>query len=333
MKNVELLDTYLNDTARLLNEYDNILKKRNSIGFLDAQSIDSLFRIMHTIKASSYILELEELVLVAHSVENILDYIRKFGNSCMPHSTVIELMFKTEYYFRSKLKSVVNKTPDDDHSDFQKELSSLMKLIPAQNIKPFYDPNKLIPFKRMFELMDRTIQDMCSKLGKKARLETSGEELLARHEIIDNLTVPVLHLIRNAMDHGIETPEERMQNGKPEVGVISITVGMQEDVLFVTVANDGKKLDFERILDICEVKGILQKPREEYSNKEIANFILMKGFSTKGEVTEFSGRGVGFDIVKSSVHNMGGTIFINDSMSCGLSIIIAIPENKELYES
>lgn len=330
MKDVELFNTYITDTTTLLNEYDNILKKRNSLAFLDVNSLNELYRIMHTIKASSSTIELNELVLVAHNVENILDYLSKFGNSCLPHSTVIDLLFKTEYYFRSKLKSVIHNTPDDDHTEFENELSKFIKLIPQNSITPINDPNKLIPFTRMFELMERTVSDMSKKLAKKVKLVTSGESVKARREIIDSITIPVLHLIRNAMDHGIETPDERIACGKPKYGVISITAGTQEDVLFVTVANDGKHLDFDFIADFAQRKRLLKKPVEEYTRKELSDFILVRGFSTKEDVSEFSGRGVGLDIVKTSIYDMGGTIFINDTDS-GLSITLAIPDNKEIY--
>lgn len=330
MDKLDLLSTYTSDTSTLLNQYDSILKKRNSIGFLDHESLEELFRIMHSIKASSGMLELDELVKVAHSVENILDYLRKFGNSCMSHSTIIELLFKTEYYFRSRLKNVLNKTPKDDFSEFKTELDEFVNRIPAQNRTPLYDPNKKIEFERMFDMMERTINNMANKLDKKVILETSGEHTQARREIIDGFTIPVLHLIRNAMDHGIESPKERLELGKPECGVISITVGEQEDVIFVTVANDGRNLDINRILELADHKRLLKKPKEDYSQKEIANFILVRGFTTKGNITEYSGRGIGLSIVKSCIQNMGGTLFINQT-DYGLSVTLAVPEDKEKY--
>lgn len=326
MQNTDFLKAYLDDTTSLINEYDQLLKKRNSIGCLDMQSVDALFRIMHTIKASSSMLEIDRIVAVSQDVENILSYLKKYGNGCLPHAKVLDLLFKTEYFLRSQLRNVKYQITDDNDRSFEKELSIFMKSnIPDENVPKVYNPNKTLQIKKLFDIMEIAIKDMSKKLDKKVSFASSGEDLVATREIIDGLTVPVLHLVRNAMDHGIETQQERIEKGKPEQGVITLTAGCEDGVFFVSVSNDGRGLDLDNILDQAESKNMLKKPREEYTPQEIANFILRRGFSTKGDVTEYSGRGIGMDIVKSSVQKMGGAVLISGVESEGLSVTLAIP--------
>ncbi|MEG2015665.1 MAG: ATP-binding protein [Oscillospiraceae bacterium] len=329
MQQAELLKAYLNDANSLINEYDQLLKKRNSIGSIDTQSVDALFRIMHTIKASSSILKIERIVAVSQDVENILAYLKKYGNGCLPHAKVLDLLFKTEYFLRSQLRNVKFQISDDTDRSFEKELTLFMRNIPVDSVQAPYDPNKTVYIKKLFDIAEATIKEMSTKLNKKVVFASSGENLMATRKILDGLTVPVLHLVRNAMDHGIENPQERLSKGKPESGVITLTAGCEEDVFFVTVSNDGRRIDCENILDRAEAKNILKKPREEYSSEDAANFILMRGFSTKDEVTEYSGRGIGMDIVKSSVEKLGGAILISGVDSEGLSITLAIPNTGE----
>ena len=185
---------------------------------------------------------------------------------------------------------------------------------------------RMVPLAGVFQKMNRIVRDMRKKLGKEVDFVIEGEETEVDKSIVDSLQDPLMHLVRNCMDHGIEEDvQDRINAGKPEKGTLKLIAQNASGEVIITVSDDGKGIDPEKVMAKAKRQGLLTKPESEYTEKEIQNMILLPGFSTNEQATEFSGRGVGMDVVKANVEKCGGTIVIDSKKGVGTSFIIKIP--------
>ncbi len=184
---------------------------------------------------------------------------------------------------------------------------------------------RMVPVANTFHKMTRIVRDMSKKLDKEAELTIAGEDTEVDKNIIDNLSDPLMHLIRNAMDHGIETREQRIAAGKPECGRVALeAVNTGGDVL-ITIRDDGRGLNKDKIIIKARENGLLTKSESELTDRDIYGLVLLPGFSTKEAVTEFSGRGVGMDVVKRNIEKVGGTVTLDSVEGHGTTVTIKIP--------
>ena len=322
----ELYKAYVEDTTALMNETDRILKRRNSIGSLDSDSVDALFRIFHTIKASAAVIEDTKAVDIAYKVENIMSYLRKHGADSLPAAKVFSVLFDTEYFFRSNLGSFAAEHHLNDDSEFNDTLSSLVDEIDFSENSP---TEAMVAFEELRPVLENVVSDMCKEFGKEAVLEFHGKELLLERSFFSRLSGPLTQIVRNAVDHGIETPDERERLGKPREGHITVNYGLENGVLFITVFNDGEKLHLKQILRKADELHILKKPRDQYKPDEIAALIMERGFTTTQHVGKWSGRGVGMDIIKSTVKDLGGKVMVSSGETSGFSMTLSFPVDEK----
>ena len=185
---------------------------------------------------------------------------------------------------------------------------------------------RMVPLSGVFQKMNRIVRDMRKKLGKDVEFVMEGEDTEVDKSIVDSLQDPLMHLVRNCMDHGIEeNVNDRTALGKPAKGTLKLTAQNSSGEVIITVSDDGAGIDPEKVLAKARRSGVLTKPESEYTVKEIQNLILLPGFSTNEQVTEFSGRGVGMDVVKSNVEKCNGTIVVDSKKGAGTTFIIKIP--------
>ena len=185
---------------------------------------------------------------------------------------------------------------------------------------------RMVPLTGPFQKMNRIVRDMKVKLNKDVELVIEGDTTEVDKSIVDNLNDPLMHLVRNAVDHGIEnTTEERVANGKPAKGTVKLSAMSSSGEVVITISDDGQGIDTEKVISKAERNGLLTKPISEYTEREIQNMILLPGFSTNDVVTEYSGRGVGMDVVKSNLSKMGGSLTVESKKGEGTSFIIKIP--------
>ena len=164
---------------------------------------------------------------------------------------------------------------------------------------------RMVPLSGVFNKMRRVVRDMKVKLNKDVNLVFEGGETEVDKGVIDNLNDPLMHMVRNSMDHGIEDdPQKRIKLGKPEKGTVTLSAYNASGEVIIVVADDGAGIDSERVLEKAKKNGLLTKPESEYTNKEIFNMIMQPGFSTNEQVTEFSGRGVGMDVVRKNIEKI-----------------------------
>ena len=166
---------------------------------------------------------------------------------------------------------------------------------------------------------------MCKKLNKQARLTLVGEETEIDKTIVDSIGDPIMHIVRNSMDHGIEEDvQDRIRAGKDPVGEITLSARQTGSEVIIEIRDDGQGVNDEAVLRKA-VKNGLASPDVEYSHREILNFLMSPGFSTNTEVTEFSGRGVGMDVVKQNVEAVGGTVSLTSELGKGMTTTLKIP--------
>ena len=182
---------------------------------------------------------------------------------------------------------------------------------------------RMIPMSVVFNRFPRMLRDLAAKLGKKVDLITHGESTELDKGLIEKITDPLTHLIRNSADHGIETPEERRAKGKTEHGTITLSASHQGGSILIEVRDDGKGLSREKLLSKAREKG-MEAP-DSLTDAEVWNLILAPGFSTAEAVTDVSGRGVGMDVVKKNILSLGGTIEIDSAEGYGMRVSVRLP--------
>lgn len=184
---------------------------------------------------------------------------------------------------------------------------------------------RMVPLAATFCKMNRIVRDMVRRLNKQAELEIIGEDTEVDKNIIENIADPLMHLIRNAMDHGIESAQERLARGKPEAGSIRLEAKSAGGDVWIIIQDDGRGLDKEKILKKALERGLVKNEDTSLADSQIYSFILQPGFSTSDTVTEFSGRGVGMDVVAKNIEKIGGTIHVDSTEGKGTAISIRIP--------
>ncbi len=185
---------------------------------------------------------------------------------------------------------------------------------------------RMVKIGKVFNRFPRVIRDLSKDAKKKVKLEISGEETELDKTIVEEIYDPLVHLIRNAIDHGIETPQDRKKAGKDETGTINLSAEQEGNNILIKIEDDGKGLDIDLIAQKAVDKNLIPKEKvKELSKQDIYNLIFLPGFSTAEKVTNISGRGVGMDVVKTNVNKLRGMINIDSNPGVGTSFIIKLP--------
>lgn len=183
---------------------------------------------------------------------------------------------------------------------------------------------RMVPIGTVFSRFPRLVRDLSRKTGKEIELVIKGEDTELDKTVVEVIGDPLMHLIRNSVDHGVEHPQERLAAGKPEVGQITLDAYHDGNHIAILVSDDGAGLDLPRIRQKGIERGLISA-QEEFSEREIANLIFLPGFSTADKVTDISGRGVGMDVVKKALNNLGGVIDIDTRRGYGTTFTIRLP--------
>lgn len=183
---------------------------------------------------------------------------------------------------------------------------------------------RMVPIGTVFSRFPRLVRDLARKTNKEMELVLRGEDTELDKTVVEVIGDPLMHLIRNSVDHGIESPEERRAAGKPEMGTITLDAYHEGNHIAILISDDGKGLDLNRIYEKALSRGLVTE-REGLSDRDIANLIFLPGFSTAEKVTDISGRGVGMDVVKKALNNLGGMIDITTRPGQGTTFTIRLP--------
>lgn len=185
---------------------------------------------------------------------------------------------------------------------------------------------RMQPVARLFQRFPRIVRDLARQLGKEVALQLEGEDTNLDRSLVESLADPLVHLVRNALDHGLELPAQRLDAGKPRAGVLRLAAAQEGERIVISIADDGRGMDAEVLRRKAVEKGLLARERAAaLSTEECHELIFLPGFSTASQVSDISGRGVGMDVVKTRLAELGGAIALHSRLGIGTTIRLALP--------
>lgn len=229
-------------------------------------------------------------------------------------------------------ETTVTKNPDlegHEFENFQKAALNLNRITRA--LQDITMAVRMVPIASTFRKMVRLVRDVSTKQKKRVELMISGEETEVDKTVVETIADPLVHLVRNSIDHGLEGPEERMGVSKEPVGKVWLDAKHQGGEVWITIRDDGRGLNPERILKKAIEKGIAD-PVQRYSEREIFEFIFAPGFSTAPQITEISGRGVGMDVVRRNIEAVNGRVDVTSELGAGATFTLRIPLTLAIIE-
>lgn len=230
---------------------------------------------------------------------------------------------------RSRL---LEKASTRDDSELQ-EISALIDKL-TSDIQSKVLGIRMIPLDVVMSRFPRMVRDISKNEGKEVELLVEGGSIELDRTVVDRITEPMMHLLRNCVDHGIETTDERVHAGKKTKGLIRIVASKQQDHVLIEVSDDGKGIDYDLIRKVAVKKGMMsQGQADAASGRELLDLLFNPGFSTKSQVTEVSGRGVGLDVVKRAVEELGGSVMVTSSKGAGTTFSLWLPFTLAIIEA
>ncbi len=229
---------------------------------------------------------------------------------------------------RNRLLRIFQKLYDEYQSKTVDELETVISSLDriVGDLQLAVMKTRMQPVKRLFQKFPRVVRDLARMLGKEVELVLEGEDAEMDKTVLEKLEEPLIHLIRNAVDHGIEPPDEREKAGKPRKGTVKLSAYYHGDRIFIEVADDGRGIDIEKVKQKALERGIISPDRaEKMTEKDVLFLIFHPGFSTKEQTSEVSGRGVGMDVVMNTVSAFRGTIDIETEKGKGTRIVLSFP--------
>lgn len=396
------LEDYLNDAREGFQEINSALldlEKDHS----QTERLDEVFRVLHTLKSSSTMLEFSGISELAHLAEDLLDRLRK--NEVSLTQDVIDILFEVvdtletmvseraegtaeEVNSREVAKKlevlIAEDTPQAEgttsgnkqgslaaiervrtvrvHVDLLDSLFNLVgELIITKNridniisgveakalkstlssmgrmineLQEDVSAARLVPVDEIFRKFPRMVRDMAREQGKEIELILEGREIELDKAILDAMSEPLIHLLRNSVDHGIEPPEDREVQGKPRLGTIKLIAQRAENHILIHVEDDGAGIDIPRMKQVAVSKGFVEPDQVgSLADKEVLNLLFSPGFSSAGQVTGLSGRGVGLDVVRTSTRALGGTVKVSSQAEAGTRFTLQLPLSTAILQT
>jgi two-component system chemotaxis sensor kinase CheA len=207
-------------------------------------------------------------------------------------------------------------------SELQKKVNHATKIL--RELQDTSLTLRMVPLKATFHKMNRLVRDLSRKAGKQVKFETSGEDTEIDRNMVDVINEPLIHMLRNSLDHGIEEPDERTKAGKEATAHISLSASQEGGKVVIEIKDDGRGINKDKILKKAIEKGLVD-PEKKLSEKEIYNLIFLPGFSSAEKVTDLSGRGVGMDVVRRSIEQLQGKVDVESELGEGTTITIELP--------
>jgi two-component system chemotaxis sensor kinase CheA len=193
---------------------------------------------------------------------------------------------------------------------------------------------RMIPVEKVFKKFPRIVRNLSRDLGKDVNLEIVGEETELDRSVVDEIGDPLIHLIRNALDHGLETPDERLASGKNRTGTVVLSATHEGNQIIISIKDDGRGIDTDKLSRKSLEKGLVTEEQlAAMSQKEILDLIFLPGFSTKEKATDLSGRGVGMDVVKTNIKKLNGLIEVKTELGKGSEFILKLPLTLAIIQS
>ncbi|QUG72821.1 chemotaxis protein CheA [Borreliella afzelii] len=334
----------LKENNEVLSKVNKSIKKNNPISVnlirIDSKKIDYILNLVSeaVISKSSYNQINSEMITLFYNFNYFYDYQESFQRNFLIDLKIIfkDAGLTLEDEIESHINSLMNFKMEKSLNDISELRNSFFRLL--QNFKMTSGrlsriitdlhesvlKTRMLPISNIFSRFTRVVRDLSKKLNKLVNLEMEGEETELDKSVIDDLVDPLMHCVRNSMDHGLETAEERVKKGKNKVGTIILRAKNEGNVISIEIEDDGIGIDPKIIRRKLIEKGTI-KEDAIYSDFELINLIFAPGFSTAVQVTDLSGRGVGLDVVKKSIEKLNGTILVESEIGIGTIFRIKLP--------
>jgi two-component system, chemotaxis family, sensor kinase CheA len=193
---------------------------------------------------------------------------------------------------------------------------------------------RMVPVETVFNRFPRMVRDLAKELNKKVEFVITGAETELDRTVVDEIGDPLVHLLRNSLDHGLEMPEIRLENGKPEVGTVELKAYQSGNHVFIEVTDDGKGIDRQAIVKKAVERGLVTSARAEtLTDEEVYQFMFQSGFSTAEKISDVSGRGVGLDVVKNKIESLGGRVTVKSERGKGTRFIVQLPLTLSIIQA
>lgn len=321
----------------------NLSRVENQV--LTPATINAIFRDVHTIKGSAQLFGFTQLGQLAHALETCLCAVRQ-GDIKLDHIRLNILLDCVEDMGKILAHIQVNHAENCHKNALAEMLPRLEKAFFAEHAPKVSGASEVSQSRKQLfvaysgELMktyrqsigtvtskfQSAARDFAKELGKQIELHLEGDEMELDEKVAQAVNDPLMHIVRNAIDHGIETPDERQKLGKPEIGRITIRTYQEGDQLIIEIRDDGRGLNPEKIIaKALKDKSITHASLARMTQREILHLIFLPGFSTVEKVTNVSGRGVGMDVVKTNIERIGGAVEIASQVSKGSTLWLKIP--------
>jgi two-component system, chemotaxis family, sensor kinase CheA len=379
----------------------------------DSEAIQSIFRVVHTMKGNASLLEIEGLLAFTHTAEDLLDHLRDGKLSVTPEIITLllnlvdtlrqmvaaaglgkdetgpgakNILARISHYLNADAKAVKKQDAAKDNQgrladaeiasevthkttrtlrvgvekldrllDLAGELTiargRIAQMLEAKgkiNVEELRDAHsfsdalhyelqdtilkaRMVPIGPLFHQYNRTVRDMAKSLGKMAQLRIEGEDIEVDTSVVEYLKDPLLHMIRNALDHGIEPAAKRKKSGKSQTGTITVRAAREGGNIVIEVKDDGAGLDKQKIIEVAQKKGLLAEP-QKLSDPEVYQLIFEPGFTTASHVSDMSGRGVGMDVVRRNIQALRGSVHAASQPGMGATVRIRLPLTLAIIE-
>ena len=232
------------------------------------------------------------------------------------------------------IESMVTNNPDlkgYEFPNFNRSANMLNKI--TRELQEITMSVRMMPLDSMFNKMKRLVRDVSMKMGKKINFTISGQDTEMDKNVIDEIADPLVHILRNALDHGVESPEERIAKGKDPEGNVSLSAKYEGNEILIIIEDDGAGIDRSRILKKAGEKGLLTQEPEKMSDRDVFLLLFEPGFSTAATVTDISGRGVGMDVVKKNIEKLRGSVDVESKLGKGSRFVLRIPLTLAIMEA
>ena len=340
------IEIHQNNNLLSQEEYSNLKKNLKTIDLqeiktlrVDTSKLDNLISqtgelLINGIKTREHIIELSKINskivkwnAVSKKIINYLKYLEKKGffNSELDDSA--SMFYKRAQDFFVNNAEIINEINNDFtrlYNIISEDDNKLHQT--AMEIEIIAKGIRVLPLATLFHSFPRMMRDIANENNKKIDFIISGSDTTVDKKIIEEIKMPLIHILRNSVSHGIETPEKKIKNNKKETGIVKLTAKQVENNVIITIEDDGYGVDIEKVKEIAIKKALLTDEEiSNMSNEQLMKLLFLPGFSTEESINEISGRGIGLDIVKTKITNLNGDIIIDSILNKGCKVTIKLP--------
>jgi two-component system chemotaxis sensor kinase CheA len=266
--------------------------------------------------------ELSDNTTVRIDVKRLDDLMNQVGEMVLERNRILQM--NIDYQTKENMVNF-----GDEFGKLAKRIDFVTSELQMQVLKI-----RMIPVEKVFKKFPRIVRNLSRDLGKEVELEIIGEETELDRSVVDEIGDPLIHLIRNSLDHGIELPDDRVAAGKPRTGRVVLSATHEGNQIIISIKDDGRGIDPEKLSRKAIEKGLVSEEQiAGMSQKEILDLIFLPGFSTKEKATDLSGRGVGMDVVRTNIRKLNGIIELRSEVGVGSEIILKLPLTLAIIQS